>query len=414
MGSYSPPTIGPAGLSVPGYTDILALFTSSFLAIYGQTSFLGNDYAPYQLLSALALAASDSNSGLQLVYNNMSPATAIGVGLSLIVLLNGIARLSASFSTCTVTLTGTAGAVITNGVIQNSATGDLWNLPASATIGGGGTVAVTAVAQVAGSINATASQLTVIVTPQAGWTSVTNGSNLPSIGQPVEPDSVLRVRQQNSVALPSETLGAGTIAAILAVPGVTRINNNPLLGGSSTTSFENPTGSTDSWGNPAHSISPVVEGGDSVAIATAIYNNRGLGVLTNGSTGGTPVSENITDPNTGIVTAIGFARPTETPIYVSLKAHVFLGSTSTWTPLIQAAIASYLNGLSLGGTISFGDLVAAANSANPSGPQSFSIQGSNFFFGTTASPSSNADINLSFYTAAQGLADNTHIVITWV
>jgi uncharacterized phage protein gp47/JayE len=412
VGSYSPPSIGPAGLSVPTYSEILAMYTSSFLAIYGQNFNLDNSSPIEQLLSVLALAASDGNNALQQVYNNMSPATAMGAGLSLLVLLNGLQRLAASYSTCMVTLTGTPGAVINNGIIQNAVTSDLWNLPATVTIGGGGTISVTATAQAAGAINATASQLTVIVTPTFGWTSVTNGSNLPSVGQPVEADSALRIRQQQSVTLPSQTLGSGTIAAILAVPGVTRINNSPVLGGSGTTSFENWTGSTDSWGNPGHSISPVVEGGAALAIATAIYNNRGLGVDTNGSTGGTPVSTNITDPESGIVTQINFATPAETSIYVSLKAHALNGGSSVVLgPLIQAAIVAYLNTLQIGATVSFGELVAAANSVNTV-PMTYSVQASNFFFGTSASPSTNTDITLSFYQAPQGITGD--VVIAWV
>ena len=412
MGSYSAPTIGPAGLSVPSYADILALFTTSFLAIYGQNYNLGNDSAAFQLLSVLALAASDEGSALQLAYNNMSPATSIGVGLSLLVLLNGLQRLVASNSTCTVTLTGTAGAVVNNGVIQNAATGDLWNLPATVTIGGGGTVAVTATAQVAGNINASASQLTVIVTPTAGWTSVTNGSNVPAVGAPTEADSALRIRQALSVQLPSLSLPAGTMAAILAVPGVKRINNSIALGSDGTTSFENFTSATDDWGNPANSISPVVDGGNSLAIATAIYNNRGLGVETNGSTGGTLVSEDVTDPNSGITIAINFARPNVVVIYVIITAHVLPGGTiGTLTPLIQAAVAAYLNGLELGGVVSAGNLYsAAASQTNPEAP-GYSIR-SPLYFARTSSPSVSTDIQLAFYEAASGVTAD--IAVNWV
>lgn len=415
--AYEPPSIGPAGLSVPSYSDIIAFYVASFLAIYGQNFNLDNSSPVFQLLSVLALAASDGNNALQQTYNCMSPATATGAAFSLLVLLNGLQRLAATNSTCQVTLTGTPGAVITGGnqpfpVIQNAVTGDLWNLPASVTIGGGGTVTVTATAQQPGAVNAAANQLTVIITSQFGWTSVTNGSNTPIVGEPVEQDSQLRIRQQASVALPSKTLGAGTIAAILAVPGVTRINNNPALGADGTTSFENYTGATDDWGNPKNSISPVVEGGNPTAIAEAIYNNRGLGVLTNGSTGGTLVTVDVTDPNSNLVTPMNFATPAETQIYVSMEAHALNGGSSgTLGPLIQAAVAAYIQGLSLGAVISFGELVAAANSVNTV-PLTYSIRAASFFFGTTSSPSTNTDVTLDFYQAPVGLAGN--IAITWV
>lgn len=410
--TYAPPTIGPAGLTVPTYNDIINLFTSGFLSIYGQNYYLGNDSAAFELLSLVGLAESDALGALQLAYNNQSPATATGAGLSLIVLLNGIARLAASSSTVTVTLSGTAGAVINNGVIRNAVTGDLWNLPTTVTIGGGGTAAVTATAQASGPVNAAASQLTTIVTPAAGWTSVTNGSNLPSLGQPTETDSQLRARQQVSVELPSETLLDGTYAGILATLGVT-----------AATVIENVTGSTDALGNPGHSISAVVKGGADADVAQAIYANRGLGVLTNGSTGGTLVTVNVTSPKSGIVTAINFARPAVVNIFVSLQVHLFTGASGAVVDAaVKAALVAYINSIPLAtpgsaGTtqlavVSFGELVAAANSPNFPGPATFSVRATSFFFGTAASPSTSTDVPLAFYQQAASVVGN--IVISHV
>ena len=398
--SYTAPFISSAGLTVPDYNDILnGLYVPGFLAIYGQNSYLGNDSAPFQLMSIIALAANDCNAGLVLAFNNMSPALAIGVGLSEIVAINGLSRKAATNSTCSVTLYGTAGAVINNGIIANSVTGDLWNLPAVVTIGGGGTATVTATAQQPGIVNASASQLTTITTPAAGWTSVTNGSNVPALGQPVETDSQLRLRQAQSVALPSQTPLDATVAAIEAVAGVTRVNV-----------LENVTGSTDSYGNPSHSITCVVEGGTALAVATAIYDNRGLGVDTNGDVSGSPIggtqSVAVTSPNSGLVTAIGFILPPNyVTIYVIVNAHILpSGGTLNAAQIlaIQNAIIAYIDSLPIGGLISFGDMVQAA--ANGAGA-GISIH-SPLYFAETASPTVNADIQLNFYQAAQCATGN--------
>jgi Baseplate J-like protein len=412
--SYAAPSVGPTGLVINGYQDILDFYLDGATAIFGSAQYFGNDSWLYQLMANVAITAADANSALQLAYNQQSPVTAVGAGLSTIVAVNGLQRLSASYSTCQVVLSGTAGTVITDGEVSDI-NGNIWNLPPSVTIGSGGTVTVTATAQQTGAINITApNQIVNIYSGQtAGWTGVNNNSYTATLGEPNETDSQLRVRQAQSTELPSETLGAGTIAAILAVPGVVRVNNNPTLGVDGTTSFENWTGSTDDWGNPGHSISPVVQGGDPVAVATAIYNNRGLGVLTNGSTGGTLVTEDITDPNSGIVTEINFATPQEMNVFVTLTAHVLNGGSETvLAPLIKAAIVAYIESLPIGAIVSYGELVAAANSVNTI-PLTYSVRTLEFCASaTTCTPSASTDIALEFYQVPVSATGD--IVVTWV
>ena len=408
MGGYAPPTITASGLQVPTQADILQMFVQSVLAIYGQNYYLGNDSPLYELLNLLSLGDADADGAIQLAYNNMSPATAIGAGLSLLVALNGLQRIPATYSTCTVTVSGVSGTVITNGVIQNAATGNLWNLPPTVTLSGT-SVNVTATAQQPGPVNASANQLTVMASGiTSGWTGVTNGSNLPTLGSNAETDSALRRRQAVSTELPALTTLDSTIAAVAAVPGVTRY-----------IVLENPTGSTDSFGNPAHSVSAVVEGGTDAAVAQAIYGKRGIGPPTNGSTGGTLVTVNVTSQYSGVVTPINFARPTEQNIYVAMNVHLIPsgGSSSAIQAAIQAAVANYIQGLlptqADGGTvISFGDLVAAANIPN-SAANPYSVQASGFSFYTSSPPTGHTtDFTLPFYQFPVGSAAN--VTVTFV
>jgi hypothetical protein len=159
-------------------------------------------------------------------------------------------------------------------------------------------------------------------------------------------------------------------------------------------------------------VTCVVENGATSAIALAIYLKKTIGCLSNGTT-----SFTVTDPITGNTESISFDRPTVTPIYVTVNAHPQAGGTLTAAQiaLIQAALANYLNGLQIGGVISFGELVLAASAAvnpNPEVPV-VSIR-SPLQFGVAASPSTSTDIALAFNAAAQGFADNTHIVVTSV
>ena len=394
--SYSPPTIGVSGLTVPDYAQVLDYLTSNFKSIYGQNVYLGNDSADFQLISLLALVIADTINMAVMAYNNRSPLFAIGAALDAIVRINGITRKAATASTCQVTLTGTAGTIITNGIVGD-VNGNLWDLPSSVTIGGGGSVMVTATCRTAGAVSADVGQLIVIQTPTSGWTSVTNSSPA-VVGQPLETDSQLRSRQALSTLLPSITLLAGTVAGIAAVQNVTRHNV-----------LENPTSAVDADGNPPHSITAVVEGGLDVDVATAIYNNRGIGCFTNSAgPNGSPVTVDVTDSATGIVLTIGFERPAYVPIYVSLTLHPLTGYTTAVGTQVQQAVVDYLNSLQIGETLTLSGVYAAAMSVTPNiSLPLYSIRA--LTMGVSASPTGTSDITVDFDQVVQGLTANVVI-----
>lgn len=391
MSSYIPPFIGPAGLSVPAYADIVNYLQEQFKAIYGQDVYLGNDSADFQFIALIALLVQDNMNLAQLLYNNRSPSFAVGAALDSLVKINGLYRKVASFSTAAVTLTGTPGTTITNGVVTD-VNGNKWNLPVTVLIGGSGTVITVATAQVTGLITAAIGQINGIATPTAGWTSVTNAAAA-SPGQPVESDSQLRARQAVSTELPSITMLTGTIAAIAEVSGVTRYNV-----------VENPTSGVDALGNPPHSITAVVEGGADVDVATAIYNNKGIGCFTNGSS-----SVVLTDPVTGIPSTISFSRPGPVPIFVIIPIHPLSASYNTaMQNAILAAVLAYLNSLEIGELVTQSGIIAAALSvvSNISNPP-FSIRG--LTLGTAPAPGGTADVAILFNQVAQGVVGNVSI-----
>lgn len=75
-------------------------------------------------------------------------------------------------------------------------------LPASVVVGVDGTVMATATCSVSGAVAALAGTITEINTPTRGWVSVTNPAAA-TVGSPAETDAELRIRQSQSVALPS-------------------------------------------------------------------------------------------------------------------------------------------------------------------------------------------------------------------
>jgi hypothetical protein len=331
----------------------------SFLNIYGQNQYVGQDSAIYQLLSIISLKQSDTNLGLQLAYNQSSPATAVGAGLDRDVKMNGLARDPYSYSTAVLTLTGTANIVIVNGAAQDQ-NGNIWSLPTSVTLVGG-SVAVTAICTTPGNISAEPGTINIINTPVNGWATVTNVAEADP-GNPIETDSQLRARQAVSVALPGLTPISATIAAVLATPDVTRVAPGYPTSDGPGSSIENPTSAVDSWGNPAHSISIVAEGGLDAAVALSIYLKKTIGCYTNGTT-----SVAVADPNTGWLETISFYRPTFLPIFVLMTIGGYgTAPTSAALGSVQVALVAYLNELQIGETASLAALVYEAMAVNAS------------------------------------------------
>ena len=323
------PTITGAGISVPTYADILSSLQASVRQIYGEDIYVEPDSMDGQLLAIMAQAIYDCGQTAVAVYNSFSPQTAFGAGLSSVVKINHLARAIATNSQVNVTITGVAGTTIVNGVVGDVESNQ-WLLPTSVTIPPGGTLLVTATAKEVGAIQAVINSVTKIVTPTAGWQSVTN-LTAASPGQPIESDAELRARQIISPALNSNTVLSGLAASIKALPGV-------VYG----TIYENDTDTTDTNGLPPHSISAVVQGGVAADIAQTLYNRKAPGVATYGST--TVV---ITDVS-GADRDIDFFIPTEKPTKVEVSLYPGGGYTTVIADAIKAAIVNHINALSIG------------------------------------------------------------------
>jgi len=397
--AYFAPKVTAAGLSVPVFSDVQQVLIDAYRACYGATTYLGNDSADYQWITALTLKINDNMGLCQLAYNQRSPLTAIGSGLDSIIKLNGIARKTPSFSTAILVLSGIPGTTVLNALVAD-VNGILWSLPETVTIGLSGTVGAIGTAQQSGAISAAPNTIKFPVGGfTGGWTGVTNPTDaIP--GNIPEADSQLRSRQAISVALPSLTRLAGTIGDLLQVPGVTRINV-----------IENQTNVTDVFGNTGHSITCVVEGGTDLAVATSIYNNKGIGCNTDAATATAMLTVNVTDPNSGNITPISFIRPSYVAIYISLSVH---GLTSAFNSAMQddivSALSTYLNGLKIGEAVIFNALMAVAMSVNKSllAPD---YKVTVMTTGVAPSPVGTTDIVLNFWEVAQGIPANVIITV---
>lgn len=341
MASEFAPTIGPNGISAPDFPTVLERLKTKYRAIFGDDVYLGNDSQDGQLLAVFARAIADCNAAAIAVYNSFSPLTAQGNGLSSNVKINGLTRALASASTCVVTIVGQANTVITNGQVTD-ANGIDWALPATVTIPAAGTIDVTATCTQQGAIAAGVGTLTKIKTPVYGWQSVTNAA--PAIaGAPVESDAQLRVRQSQSVALPSQTIFEGVMASIASISGVTRSRG-----------YENATNSTDGNGIPARSSAIFVEGGDELTIAQTIARKMSPGAPLVGS-----IAHTITD-SSGNLREVSFSRPTNATISAALTIKALPGWSSSTQDRIAQAVADFINAQRIGDPVRFFDVSTPA------------------------------------------------------
>lgn len=346
--------VDQSGFHYPDYPTVLTYLKGEYRTIYGADTYLEADSQDGQWVAILALAMFDSMQVAAEVYNSFSPLTAQRDALSRNVKINGIARLVASYSTADLTIVGQAGTVILNGQAKDTLD-QKWNLPASVTIPVGGSIVVTATAENIGSVSAAAGTINKIATPTLGWQTVNNVAAA-TVGDPVETDAELRRRQTQSTMIPSLSVMEGIVGAVASLAGVNRYRG-----------YENDTGSTDANGIPAHSISLVVEGGTTQAIAETIAAKKTAGTRTYGTTSYTTYDQY------GVPNVINFYRPTAATVSVEVSLTARTGYLSTTADAIKAAVANYVQGLEIGDDIYISKLYVPANLANTTAQDTFDV-----------------------------------------
>ena len=323
---------------------------------------------------------SESNANLwelaEEAYNAFNPKATSGVSLSNLVQLNGITRFPASASRVELTILGDSGTSIIAGTLIGDAEETIvFSTDETVLIPFGGSVIVQATATVTGPRPVMPDSITEIITPVAGFDSVTNDADA-VLGTDLETDSDLRARRQRSITRNSQAVIDAIFAEIRSVIGVKKL----II-------LENDTNTgPDDNGLPAHSISAIVQGGQDKDIAEAIFIKKTLGATLFGNT-----STVITD-NQGIERTISFSRPTPIDIYIIVNLTTFENFPGNGQDLIKQAIINYSEGnLIEGRSLSLGDNVINSQLYTPIN----TIQGhtlDSLFIGTSAGPTSSSDI----------------------
>lgn len=343
------------GIHIPSYPEVLEDLKNEFRAVYGPDIYLEPDSQEGAICAVFALRQYDCYTLAASVYNAHSPATAQGVGLSSVVKTNGIRRQSASRSQVDLRLVGQAGTVIRNGIATDDA-GQRWLLPEAVTIPVSGEAFANALAENLGEVRAAPGEIKNIATPTRGWQAVINPESARP-GAPVETDATLRSRQSISTALPSLSIFDGTAGAVPSLPGVSRSRG-----------YENDTDQYDEHGIPPHSISFVVEGGDTQAIGDILAIKKGPGCGTYGTT------RVDTRDKHGTPNIIRFFRPVVVDVSVLIRVKPLPGYLAATGARIRAGVVDYLNGLRIGDGILLSKLYTPINAAEPeAGRRTFDV-----------------------------------------
>jgi hypothetical protein len=278
------------------------------LQIYGPGLNVNPNSPDGQMVNIYALGKEDTLQQLQNIYDSFDPDQATGVALDARCAINGVQREAGTYTVQAVSVT-TSGAVVLPGLDLYTALeaftvqdgqGNQYQLTTTTTFVSAGTQSLVFQAALLGAVSSAPGTITVPVTILPNVISVNNPSGPSTVGTNEETDPVLRIRRQNSVALPARGWLPGLVAGLLDITGIT-----------DAVVLQNNTSETNAYGIPPNTIWPIVSTDSSdvglveseVANVIDIYRTAGCGMK--GSS--TVVVDQISGP--ALTIAFDFAVP---------------------------------------------------------------------------------------------------------
>ena len=287
------------------------------LQIYGATINLSPNSPDGQMINIIAQAKLDILELANQIYASFDPDQAVGTQLDQRCAINGVMRAAGSYTlqqveitvNQSVTLIGIDEEPVSGAFTVQDGAGNLYSPLTTTNIASAGTQTVVFQARTLGAVESSPNTITTITTVQAGVTACNNPSGPTSVGLIEETDAALRIRRQNSVALPSQGFLEGLQGSLLDIDGVIQAKV-----------LENDTDSTDANGIPRSAIWVIVLGGSNEDVAQAIYLKRGAGCGMKGA-----VTVPITQVD-GTTFNVKFGRPISEPLYIKFDLAAITGS----------------------------------------------------------------------------------------
>jgi uncharacterized phage protein gp47/JayE len=384
-------TFSSTGYTIDRYSDIFDALVADLQAAFGDNIKTDADSVFGQLAAIWSEMVADVNESIEGIVAAYDPQGAEGAFLSKLVLLNGIERTEAAFSSVTLQCTANAaGATIPAGsLVSDPAVGDQFATDSILVVAPSSTGNVSATAVNAGPTSAVAGTLTQIDSPIYGWESVTNPSAAVE-GNDEETDTELRVRRQ----VAAERTGLNNVPAIYtAIANVDSVEQ--------VTVYQNIGTTTDANGVPPQHIWAIVLGGADQDIAGAIFGTVAAGI---GMTGDTPVS--YADPITGDTYTVTFERPDDVPVYITVEVTTDDDYPADGDTQIEDALIAYFEAnQGIGDDVEYSRLYTPINSVDGHYVTALKIG---------FAPSPTGTTNLSIDADERATTDAAKIVVTSV
>lgn len=339
------PSLSDAGLTVPRAADYLTEIRERYQQLTGLDVDWanGDDLILTQLTALMAQLLGEQAELVQAVYDAFSVNGASGVQLSNLAQIVGVTRKRATRGQVELTVTGTPGTWITQGKLVEGGGDDgraRWQVVEDVAIPASGSTTALAEAVDKGRIVALAGEIDQIVTPVAGWASVTNAADA-SAGRDAETDDQLRVRRGQSIQR-SAGVSIGSIRSkVLALEFIesAAVIDNP----------DNGTRIVEGVSLPGNSflviVSPDTLTSDQQAeLLRLLYDNTPIGVRT----AGTDVVGTVTGAD-GFEKEVSFDYAEELTANIAVTFTMAVGySAADAGPALQALVDAYIANLLIG------------------------------------------------------------------
>jgi len=269
------PTFGDRGFVAPSEADILAGVQADINIAMGGNLNPGLSTPQGQIASSEAAIIGDKNASFIWYTNQIDPALNSGRMQDAIGRIYFMQRIAGAPTVVQATCSGLTGVVIPVGAIARAEDGNLYICHEIGTILDSGSVVLEFACAVDGPVVCATGALNQVYQSIAGWDSITNlGDGI--LGRYVETPAEFEDRRARSVAINAIGILDAIQGAVLAVPGVLdafvvdNVENTPTVIGGKTLG--------------PNSIYVAVTGGDSQAIAEAIWSRKAPGCGYNGNT----------------------------------------------------------------------------------------------------------------------------------